>query len=66
VVESYELLSLDVAKKYPGWLPNFVQQFLKDVLSCVSHVFFCHAKRKDQEVEKGMDQTVIMKMKSDL
>jgi hypothetical protein len=24
VVESYELLSLDVAKKYPGWSPDFV------------------------------------------
>jgi hypothetical protein len=60
VVESYELL-----KKYPGWSPNFVQWFSHDVLSCASCSFVCQAKRKDQEVVKGMDQTVIMQLKTD-
>jgi hypothetical protein len=66
VVESYKLLSLDVAKKYLGWSPNFVQRFSQDVLLCALRAFVCQPKRKDKEVVKGMDQAVIMKLKSDL
>jgi hypothetical protein len=65
-VESYELLLLDVAKKYPGWSPNLVHRFSQDILLCALRAFVCQAKRKDQEVEKGIDQKVIMQLKSDL
>jgi hypothetical protein len=64
-VESYNLLSLDVAKKYPGWSPKFVQRFSQNILLCASHAFVCQPKRKDKEVVKGMDQAVIVKLKSD-
>ncbi len=66
VVESYKLLSLDVEKKYPGWSPNFIQGFPQDVLLCASHAFVCQPKRKDKKVVKGMDQALIVKLKSDL
>ncbi len=65
-MESHKLLSLDVAKKYPGWSPKFIQGFSQDVLLCVSCAFVCQPKRKDKKMVKGMDQAVIMKLKSDL
>jgi hypothetical protein len=60
------LLSLDAAKKYPGWSPDFVQRFSQDVLVCASRAFVCQPKWKDKEVVKGMDQAIIVKLKSDL
>ena len=65
-MESHKLLSLDVAKKYPGWSPDFVQRFSQDVLLGASRAFICQPKRKDKKMVKGMDQAVIVKLKSDL